>query len=159
MNWAEREIPNSPLLVTLFPLTPAEHVVVTEPILPEPGHPTDVLIDTSGKGMLTANCIGEECGKVPVQLIKTGEGKHKVTFTPQAPDLYRLHMFYDDTPVKGSPFEFDLRQPKVVEAVQVAELAQEESGYIPPDFEDVPAFTFEAEGQKEGVVDRCSLSW
>jgi len=71
MNWAGREIPNSPFSVTLLPLTPAEQVVVTEPVLPELGRPTDVLIDTSGKGTLTANCIGEECGKVPVQLIKT----------------------------------------------------------------------------------------
>ena len=156
ISWAGREIPNSPFSVTLLPLTPAEQVVVTEPVLPEPGRPTDVLIDTGGKGTLTANCIGEECGKVPVQVVNTGEGKHKITFTPQAPDLYRLHMFYDDTQVKGSPFEFDLRKPKVVEAVQVAELAQEESSYIPAEFEDsfgVPAFTLEADGQKEGVTE------
>jgi len=157
IKWAGREILNSPFLIKLLPVTPAEKVVVAEPVLSEPGHPAYVLIDTStaGKGTVTANCIGEKCGRVPTELVSTGEDKHNVTFTPLSPDLYKLHVFYDDTQLKGSPFEFDLRKPKMMERSEVARFAQEESGCIPAGLgvsSDVPTFTMEVEIQKERRV-------
>ena len=150
IKWAGREILNSPFTLKLLPAIPAEQVVVTEPLLPEPGLPAFVLIDTgtAGKGKLTANCIGEKCGRVPTELISTGEDKHKITFTPQAPDLYKLQVFYDDTQVKGSPFEFDLRKPKTMEFSGI--VREDVPAGLGGSF-DAPALTLTAEGQRKGV--------
>ena len=87
-------------------------------------------------------------------VISTGEDKHNITFIPLAPDLYKLHVFYDDTQIKGSPLEFDLWQSKMTERSEVARFAQEESGCIPAGLGvsfDVPTFTMEVEVEREGV--------
>ena len=92
-------------------------------VIKGPNEPVDMLIDISkaGKGTLTAQCSGEECGDVPVNITSTFPMTHKVSFVPQVEDVYKLSVFFNASEVKNSPFYFNLR-PAMMTQVSVEEV-------------------------------------
>ena len=165
-QWAKEEIPDSPVS---FPVADPSMVVVTEPDKIELLSPAQFQVVTSnaGSGHLTATCEGRKCGEVPVSVIPQEGDRYDVSYIPHVPDTYDLSIKWADREVPNSPFSVTLlpptplevtepvpeEAPKVVEPVEVAKVAEEESGYIPQDFDDtfdIPSFIMET---GEGVFE------
>ena len=109
--WADFPVKNSPFCIDTRPKVHPELVECGEPIVNGTGKPTDLAVDTSaaGPGELTASCVGNSTGKVPVDVAGTSPTSYNVSFVPPKEDLYSLSVFYDDTEVKNSPFLVDTR--------------------------------------------------
>ena len=123
ITWAGKAVPLSPFHISAFKPSP-EKVECGKAIVVGPNQPVDMLIDTgkAGKGTITAQCSGEECGSIPVNITSTSPTTHKVSFLPEAEDFYKLSVFFDESEVKGSPFEFNLRKVSVIEEQVVTQM-------------------------------------
>ena len=73
--------------------------------------PVSLTVDCSnaGKGVLTASCIGQQSGDVPVNINTTSDTSSTVSFTPGSADLYLLQVMYEGMQVPGSPWCIDFR--------------------------------------------------
>ena len=124
------DVPQSPFHVLYIPAPvqePAVHAPVNEQLFATfiPDKPIDYNIDLSqaGDGALSAKCVGESCGDVPVTYapVSPDSKKYKVAFVPPQPDLYNLSVFFDDKELKDSPYKIDLRK-KIEEPVDMLRL-------------------------------------
>lgn len=147
-------VPQSPFHVLYIP-APIEEPAVEAPIeefesvfIPE--KPIDYFIDLSSvpSGTLSAKCVGEECGDVPVtyEPVAPDSKKYKVAFVPPQPDLYNLSVFFNDKELKTSPYKIDLRK-KPIEELPIVEERMQPVENIPL-LEDAPPF-FTEELDKE----------
>ena len=122
-------VPQSPFHVLYIP-APVEEPVVQAPteqveavFIPE--KPIDYHIDLSTvpSGTLSAKCVGDECGDVPVTYkpISPDSKKYKIAFVPPQPDLYHLSVFFNEKELKDSPYKIDLRRKMIEEELVMAE--------------------------------------
>ena len=111
VNWDGKPVPGSPFIIDLLPPCSPEQIECALPIYSGAGEEAELLVDASraGSGDLTAECIGNMVGEIPVQLNSLGGRAYQVSFIPPQPDLYNLNVKYGDKHVKGSPFEIDMR--------------------------------------------------
>lgn len=123
-------VPQSPFHVLYIP-APVQEPVVHAPVNEQlfatftPDQPIDYSIDLSqaGDGALSAKCVGESCGDVPVtyEPVSPDSKKYKVAFVPPQPDLYNLSVFFNDKELKDSPYKIDLRK-RIEEPVDMLRL-------------------------------------
>ena len=111
--YADKHLPNSPFLINLIPPQPdkVEHTATSLP--DEKGAPAVLSFDTSqaGRGSLTAKAVGESAGQVPVQVKETAPNYFDVLLQSPTPDIYTVDVYWEEKPVKGSPFIINLLPP------------------------------------------------
>ena len=111
--YADKHVPNSPFLFNLIPPQPdkVEHTATSLP--EEKGAPAVLSFDTSqaGRGVLTAKAVGESAGPVPVQVRETAPNDFDVLLQSPMPDVYTVNVYWEEKPVKGSPFIINLLPP------------------------------------------------
>ena len=109
--WSDKQVKDSPFIIDTHPPVYPENVKCGELLFSLPSEPASLIADTStaGPGTLTAKCSGEKSGETPVAVTATSDSTYKISFKPEAEDLYTVSIFYNDTEVKESPFTFDLR--------------------------------------------------
>ena len=109
--WSDKQVKDSPFMVDTRPPVHPENVNCGELLFTLPGEPASLTADTStaGPGTLTANCIGEKSGDVPVKVAAAADNVYNFAFKPPIADLYTISVFYEDTEVNDSPFTVDLR--------------------------------------------------
>ena len=155
LTWEKESIPGSPLnfvvkdevsiedaFASLLEALPPK-IEWKEPAVTKVGQPLELPLDitTTEQGSITAKCMGEECGEVPVEIIAESPTKYKVSFIPQLDDLYTLQVFQNDKELQGSPYEIDLRRKRTISFVeevgQVLETVEESAPPLPY-FEEPP---------------------
>ena len=107
------QIPNMPLKIFIHPGSPADRVVVVQPV-PGPfgafmvGQPYEYKINTSQAGVakLAAAGQGKLSGSVPTLCVngEPGSADHKVTLEASVPDQYVVNIKWGEEEVPGSPF-------------------------------------------------------
>lgn len=142
--WNDESIPGSPIYVKI--VYPSEVTLSDWVPSDNARKPVQISADTAsaGPGVLTASCFGSSSGSHHAEITqdKQSLSKFSISFQPTSPDLYWLHVFFNDTEVKKSPMEIDLRPPPstpspqpVDERVVVAPYASEHLEYaIKSDF-------------------------
>ena len=113
ITWGGKPIPESPLRLNLNHPNPKEVVVTDHPASSlQAGQAVKLGFDTSkaGRGTLTATCKNKTM-KIPVKVAQrqTNRNIYDVTFVPGEGDIYYLKLKWADKPIKGSPYEIDLR--------------------------------------------------
>ena len=111
--WGDSFVPGAPFRVNSTAAN-ARKVFVCEP--PSASHEASqgirVCFNTSagGKGILTANCMGENTGKIPITVRQRSIAKYKydICFLPTVPDIYVVEVLWNGVDVKGSPFTINL---------------------------------------------------
>jgi len=65
-----------------------------------------------GPGQITAQCFGDSCGEIPVQIIETvpNSKKYKLKIKPNKEDRYSIYAQRNNSEINGSPFIVDLRK-------------------------------------------------
>ena len=113
VTWSDQPVNNSPFTIDTRPPVFPENVKCGELLYTLPGEPASLTADasTAGPGTLTANCIGEKSGEVPVKVTAAPDrdGEYNFTFKPPMADLYTISVFYEGAEVNDSPFIVDLR--------------------------------------------------
>ena len=116
-TWGDESIPDSP--VNLL-------AVEKESV--------DLDFSKEGPGELTAVCIGDNCGEIPVQLLEStpGSRKYKLKIRPKEADYYRIYVKFNDKEIKNSPFIVDLRKTKQEIGVSIPSTADEKREKVDP---------------------------
>ena len=114
VSWGGKPVPGSPFIINLLPQACPEKVEVADPIFSSPGENVDLLLDTTnaGSGELTATCKGDKVGNVDTIITPITKKAHQVGFIPPELDVYNLSVFFNGTPVQGSPFCINLLHPQ-----------------------------------------------
>ena len=74
-------------------------------------------IKKPGKGKLTASCIGDKGGNIPVEIDEPSSKKCKLTMTPSEPDAYHIDVKENGKSIKNSPFKVEMKyQPREKDA-------------------------------------------
>ena len=152
VNWGGKPVPGSPFTINLLPPAQPDKVECAEPIYTGPGEIVELLVDISnaGAGTLTAQGGGMRYGDVEVYINKVTRTAYQVSFTPQNEDVYTLSVFFDGTPVKGSPFTIDM-SPGVTPTTGIIEHEiVQRFDYISPDTNKtftMPDISLETAGQ------------
>ena len=110
VKYGGQNVEGSPFRINTLP-SDASRVGVSEPDECKVGEPSVYEFSTlyAGPGTLNASCHGDLTGEVPVDVVhEDGTPKYKVAFTPHEPDLYTLHVKWDDTDISKSPFIINL---------------------------------------------------
>ena len=103
----------SPFKINLIPVD-ASKVTASEPMFPQgPQGPCEVLLGTenAGNAEITALCMGNKSGRVPVTVKSVGENQHKLSFTPPHPDFFTMGVKYGDKKITRSPFYVNTHPP------------------------------------------------
>ena len=113
ITWGGKPIPESPLRLNLNHPNAKEVVVADHPASSlRAGQAVKIGFDTSkaGRGTLTATCKSKTVS-IPVNVAQrqTNRNIYDVTFVPPEGDIYHLKLKWADKPIKGSPYEIDLR--------------------------------------------------
>jgi len=118
---------------------------------PKPVEESNMNLDLSevGPGTITAQCFGDRCGEIPVEIVETvpDSKKYKLRIQPKEKDRYAIHVRHNDEEIKKSPFIIDLRpnmqgesEPDMVrEIIEVEEMKPTEyalPSLLPDDEED-----------------------
>ena len=116
--WENDPIPDSPFYVKIvYP----DEVIVTEPSkdsisLKNPYH-YEVDTTNAGPGELTIECeIKGSSDEVEAIKTEDDDDKYTITVYPKAVGVYSLSIFFNESHVRGSPFEVDLVPKKVNES-------------------------------------------
>ena len=64
--------------------------------------------DMKIKGLLGSAVYGRNTGRQEATVVQYERGKYQISFKPQSPDTFDLHVYWFDTEVEGSPFEIDM---------------------------------------------------
>ena len=64
--------------------------------------------DMNIKGLMGAAVYGRNSGRQEATVIQFERGKYQISFQPQAPDTFDIHIYWFDQEIEGSPFEIDL---------------------------------------------------
>ena len=102
--------------------------------------------DMKIKGLLGSAVYGRNTGRQEATVVQYERGKYQISFKPQSPDTFDLHVYWFDSEVEGSPFEIDMlgmedeSSDALVDSVPIIE------------GENVGMLTATAVGHKEGPV-------
>ena len=97
-----------------------EPIAIEEPIDPgtqlfaEIDEKIGISVDTrkSGEGRLTANTIGPENLSFSTNVLHENDNTNTVSFTPSVIGLYETNVYWNGTPIKGSPFNVWVCDPR-----------------------------------------------
>ena len=109
VRWAGQHIKGSPFTINLMPVDVSK-VKVIGPTMPlGPGGPIELMLQTqgAGKGKVTAACVGNKSGNVPVSIQETAQDCYQLQFNPPVSDIYSLAVQYGGHDVTGSPFRIN----------------------------------------------------
>ena len=106
-----KTVKGSPFVAPLLSIVDPGKVVCGEIASTGVNSPVSLSVNCSnaGKGALTASCIGQQSGEVPVNIINPDDTPSSVSFTPATADLYLLQVMYEGSQVPGSPWCVDFR--------------------------------------------------
>lgn len=80
----------------------------------------EIATENAGPGKLTA--YAEKDGqRTPVDIERVNDSAYRCNFCPDTVGLYNVHMDYNDTPIKGSPFPVRVGNPREVVIVETTE--------------------------------------
>lgn len=127
--YSGKMLKGAPYKIDLIPVN-SNKVQCSKPIIPEDlKGPIEMYVSTEGAGNapLKASCVGERCGKVPVDIETVSKANFHLKFEQPKRDKFSLSILYGGKSIRGSPFVMDTTsQP---EAVKLGELqVPEEAG-------------------------------
>ena len=166
--YSGKMLKGAPYKIDLIPVNPNK-VQCSKPIIPEGKGPIEMYVSTEGAGNapLKASCVGEKCGKVPVDIETVSKTNFHLKLEQPKRDKFSLSVLYGGKKVRGSPFIIDtashpeavklgeLQVPEEVGADQEVSIELDCSGAGPGDV------TASCEGQNKGgpievTVDDCT---
>ncbi len=142
--------PLEPIKETILIETTEDPVLEsTPPDETDDSRPESMELDFSneGPGTLTAQCFGDTCGEIPVEVVETAPDskKFKLRIKPEIEDRYAIQVKYNDREIKKSPFIVDLRkavEEEIVPEIMAVERAPMQRFALPqPDEEDTDEIT------------------
>ena len=119
-----KAVKESPFVIPILYMASPDKVVCGAIASAGIDSPVSLTVDCSnaGKGSLTASCIGQSSGDVPVNINTGDDAPSSVSFTPGSADLYLLQVLYEGVQVPGSPWCIDFRNlPPMPGKVRVAD--------------------------------------
>ena len=94
-------VPSSPYVLPVEEDADPNHVICT-PLFDEIGVEADT--SRAGTGKLSATAQGDRAGAVECETKSKGKDKWVVSFDPPMPDVYTVHVYWNDVDVPRSPF-------------------------------------------------------
>ena len=111
--WGGSHIKGSPFTINLMPVD-VSRVEMIGPTMPQGlGGPVELMLQTQGTGMgkVTAACIGNKLGNVPVFIQESRQDCYQLQFNPPKSDIYTFAVQYGGHDVRGSPFRVNTFSP------------------------------------------------
>ena len=74
-------------------------------------------LSMKGPSILTAKCIGKDCGVIPVEIVETAPNSkmYMLKVVPKEKDCFSIHVKHNDKEVAVSPIIVDMRKQELVE--------------------------------------------
>ena len=106
VKWSLRSVKGSPFKIDLIPVNPNKVKASTPKIPANPDDPIEMDISTKGAGnaKLTATCMGQLGGKIPVSIKKVTAHDYHLTVKPPERDILSLSVQYGGKHIPNSPF-------------------------------------------------------
>lgn len=122
------------------PVHGSPYVVSFEEQLKEPAVSVTFEPQMGIRGLLSASAFGQSVGQVEVALRQYEREKYQISFAPPREDVYKLHVFWFDQEIRGSPFIVDLLSHSLESKKDV-----------------VPISRLFVEQERKGVLSACAI--
>lgn len=120
IQWGGEHVPGSPFTLTVEGVPRADKVVCDGPHF-EVGSLDSVTLDAdtanAGAGKLSATCIGDKAGTIPVDIAEREPKKYHVSFSPPCEDVFSLSILWQLDNVEDSPFKVNIISPDSLKCV------------------------------------------
>lgn len=114
IQWGGEHVPGSPFKINIEGQPQPEKVVCKGPHY-KIGSSDPVTLEANaenaGAGKLSATCVGDTSGDVPVKISESAPKKYLVSFSPPRDDIYSLSILWELENVSESPFKINLIPP------------------------------------------------